>query len=386
MIYIRTGSQALTLLKIMSVVGEFPTGSMHLLGNERVYKALIRKMTTRQTYRLPQTDTEITGRMLSVLGKGRSKTIRLYNRTALPILTLLGAEEYYRDAYIKNNLSSNTSHRERNHRVAETVAMCMRAGMEYRPYALPTLQNEQLLTVVPKSPSFYLAKSLKQIGQIEQKKTMFTRLTGAIFTPGTVMAVYNTRDATMKWNGMGEFKAKHSLLEVARMNAGVSELNSAILLGQSDSVAMNTLLESDGTRRMEFRFDSIYRHVHFVPMNHFGIQLLRFLCVPDWNEKLMSLLFEPEVRSYNRGMFEYDALIEGRYVFSYLGSDLARLIRFREATRHQTGQFEVLCFPEQAPFLQEYLGKRIGIKTIDMALVDSKLCPERLTIKSQAPK
>ncbi len=379
MIYIRTGSQALTLLRILSVVGEFPTGSLHLLGSDRVYKALVHKMTTPQTYRLPQTDTDITGRMLSVSGKGRSKSIRLYKKTALPILTLLGAEEYYRDAYFKNHYSGGTAHRERNHRVAEAVAMCMRAGLEYRPYALPTLQNTQLMRVVPDYPSFYLSKSLKQIGQIEQNKTLFTRTVGAIFTPGTVMAVYNTRDATMKWNGMGEFKTMHSLLEVARMNAGVSELNSAILFGQSDSVAMNTLLESDQTRRMEFRFDSIYRHVHFVPMNHFGIKLLRLLSVPDWNEKLMSLLFEPELRSYNHGMFEYDALIDGRYVFSHLDSDLARLIRFREAFQHQTRPFEVLCFPEQVPFLQEYLGKSIGIKTIDMALVESELCPERRT-------
>ena len=377
MIYIRTGSQALTLLKIMSVVGEFPTSSLHLLGNERVYKALVHKMTTRQTYRLPQTDNEITGRMLSVLGKGGSKTIRLYNRTALPILTLLGAEEYYHDAYIKSNLSSNTSHRERNHRVAEAVVMCMRAGLEYRPYVLPSLQNKQLLKVVPEEPSFYLSKSLKQIGQIEQNKTLFTRMVGSIFTPGTVMAVYNTRDATMKWSGMGEFKTMHSLLEIARMNAGVSQLDSAVLLGQSDSVAMNTLLESDQSRRMEFRFDSIYKHVHFVPMNEFGIKLLRLLSVPDWNEKVMSLLFEPEVRSFNRGMFEYDAQIDGRYVFSHLGSDLARLIRFREAIQHQTGRFEVLCFPEQAPFLQDYLGKSVGIKTIDMDLVESELYPER---------
>lgn len=377
MIYIRTGSQAFALLKVLSVVGEFPTNSLHLLGKDRVYKALVHKMTTPQTYRLPQTDKDITGRMLSVSGKGRSKSIRLYKKTALPILTLLGAEEYYHDAYLKSNFSGGTYHRERNHRVAEAVSMCMRAGLEYRPYALPTLQNKQLLTVVPEYPSFYLAKSLKQIGQIEQNKTQFTRMVGAIFTPGTVMTVYNTRDATMKWNGMGEFKTLHSLLEVARMNAGVSQIDSAVLLGQSDSVAMNTLLETDQTRRMEFRFDSIYRHVHFVPMNAFGIKLLRLLSVPDWNEKLMSLLFEPETRSYNRGMFEYDALIDGRYVFSHLGSDLARLIRFREAVQHQTGQFEVLCFPEQAPYLQEYLGKSIGIKTIDMGLVESELCPER---------
>ncbi len=51
-------------------------------------------------------------------------------------------------------------------------------------------------------------------------KTIFTCLTGALFfSLGYCYAVYNTRDAVMKWSGMGEFKtARHE--ELARMNAG----------------------------------------------------------------------------------------------------------------------------------------------------------------------
>lgn len=376
MIYLRTGSQALSILTLLAVAGEYAVSSLHLLGNEQAVRTLVRKMTVSQTYRLPQTETEITGRMLQISGRGSGKSIRLYKKTALPILTQLGAGEYYHDAYIKNHYSGGTAHRGRNHRVAEAVAMCMRAGLEYRPYLLPPLQNERLLIRVPEKPSFYLSKSLKQIGGIEQNKTMFTRMVGAVFSRKAVYAVYNTRDATMKWNGMGEFKALHSLTETARMNAGVSAMDSAILFGQSDSAAMRTLLESDRSRRMEFRFDSIYRHVHFVPMNQFGNRLLRLLSIPDWNEKLLSLLFEPVDRSFNQGTFEYDALIDGRYIFSHLGSDLAGLIRFREASRFQNAKCEVLCFPEQVRFLREYLGEGIGIKTIDMDTVESELCPE----------
>lgn len=134
-------------------------------------------------------------------------------------------------------------------------------------------------------PSFYLAKSLKQVGGIEQNKTMFTRMVGAIFTPGAVYAVYNTRGAVMKWSGMGEFKALQNLIEIGRLNAGNVKTDAAILFGQSDEIALGTLIESDKSRRMELRFDSIYRHVHFVPMNDFGIKLLRLLSLPDWDEK-----------------------------------------------------------------------------------------------------
>jgi hypothetical protein len=81
---------------------------------------------------------------------------------------------------------------------------------------------------------------------------------------------------------MGEFKALHSLIEGARMNAGLQELDSAILLGESGDIALQTLLESDKSRRLELRFDGIYRHVHFIPMNANGIRRLRILTVPDW--------------------------------------------------------------------------------------------------------
>ena len=184
----------------------------------------------------------------------------------------------------------------------------------------------------------------------------------------------------MKWSGMGEYKALHSLIELARLNAGILEVDSAILFGQSGETALRTLLESDKTRRLEFRFDSIYRHVHFIPMNGDGIRQLRLLSAPDWKAQLLELLFEPEVRSYDRGLFEYDACVNGVNILSHLDGDIARLIRFRDAIENQTGRFEVLCFPHQTHFLREYLGGLASIKTIGMDSVEAELCPERRNV------
>lgn len=181
----------------------------------------------------------------------------------------------------------------------------------------------------------------------------------------------------MKWSGMGEFKALHSLMETSRLNADIGQVNGAVLLGQSEEVALKTLLESDKSRRMEFRFDSIYRHIYFIPMDGDGIRQLRLMTVPDWKEKLLDLLFDPEVRSYDRGLFEYDACMDGVYILSHLDGDIARLIRFREAVENQKGQFEVLCLPYQAQFLREYLGTLAGIKVIDIGLVETEINPER---------
>ena len=198
---------------------------------------------------------------------------------------------------------------------------------------------------------------------------MFTRTVGGLFFGEGCYAVYNTRNAVMKWSGMGEFKARLALTEIARLNAGVETVDSAILLGESEVTAMDTLLESERTHRTEFRFDSIYQHVHFVPLNQFGAKLMRLITVEDWNERLMDLLFEPSVRSYGRGSMEYDAYTNGKYVFSHLDGDLARLIRFRDALRIQGGTFEVLCFPDQTRLLREYLPPEVTLRIIPMSAV-----------------
>lgn len=378
MIHFRPGSQVWQLVTMLSFVGEFPYRSIHLLGNERVIKTLINKLTMPQTYHNPQTDTAMTCRLLTVSSKGSSKTVRLY-KSALPILEWIHSDayRYYLNAFWDHRFPGDSAHRERNHRVAEAASICMRAGMEARPYLLPTLQNRALLDIIPSEAAMYLAKDLKKIGEAELNKTMFTRMVGALFSHGNCYAVYNTRDAVMKWSGMGEFKTLHSLTETARMNAGISYVDSAILLGRSEEIALNTLIDSDKSRRLEFRFDSIYRHIHFITMNESGIRQLRLLSVPDWKEQLLDLLFEPESRSYNRGLFEYDAQVNGFYIYSHLDGDIARLVRFKEAIHNQTGQFEVLCFPHQMSFVREYLGNRVTLKTIDLDLVEAELCPER---------
>ena len=159
--------------------------------------------------------------MLTTSGRGNRRTIRLY-KSALSLLQALhpAALSWYLAATGGHRFSGSVSHVERNHRVAESVAICMGAGVETRPFLLPPLQKQAIRQVVPAYACFYPAKSVKQLDNTEMNKTIFTRLTGAIFSPGYCYAVYNTRDAVMKWSGMGEFKTARHLEELARMNAG----------------------------------------------------------------------------------------------------------------------------------------------------------------------
>ena len=85
-----------------------------------------------------------------------------------------------------------------------------------------------------------------------------------------------------------------------------SQADHALLLGESMDVALRTLQESK-IRGVELRFDRIYPHIHFIPMNQQGSRLLKILTLPDWNEALLSAIFPAEWRAIGPGTMEYDA-------------------------------------------------------------------------------
>ena len=372
------GSQVWQLSTLLSIVGEYPLGSRHLLGNKAVFKNLVHKLNRPQTFCNIETGDTMTCRLLSVSGDDRNRNIRLC-KVALPILDWISPEcqSYHLNSFRKHNFSSSVSHRERNHRIGEAVTMCMRAGIEARPFLLPELQNEAFVRVIPSEAVMYPSKDLKRLSEDEMSKTSFTRMVGALFACGTCYAMYNTRSATMKWSGKGEFKARDSLRDLSNMNAEISIVNSAILIGQSGTVALNTILESDKSQKQEFRFDSVYDHIYFIPLNEDGIRQLRILTVPDWKEKILNMLFDPEERSYNRGRFEYDAIVDDVYIYSYLDADIARLMRLHETLSALKRDVVVLCFAYQVSFLREYFGPMVELKVIDFDTVEDELGPDR---------
>ena len=374
MIHFRPGSQAGSLAAILSVVGEYPYSSLNLLGSAKHYRRTVKKLTEKDELYNSESGEKIFCKCLNLSGKGSGKTIRLY-KDALPILNWISpdAMEAYLYAFRNHRFPGNQNHIERNHRIAEAVAMCMRMGMEYRPYMLPKLQNEQLLSLIPNKTVFYPSRCLKHVGHNEMNKTMFTRMVGAVFSHHKCFAVYNTRNSVMKWNGMGEFKALHSLIEVSRMNANITSIDSAILFGQSDKVLLDTLMANDQNKRVEFRFDSIYRHIHFIPLDENGVRLLRLICLEEASKTLLDLLFEFDSIANGLGLFEYDAYVNQKYILSHLDGDVTRLIRFKEALLSNRYDSEVICFDFQADYVNAFLAGLATVKVIEMSLVETEL-------------
>jgi len=364
---IRNGSYAYTLLELLSVAGEIPVSVLAVLGKTRTIKAIVKKMQTPQKVLHEGKVLMDHVRLLRISGKGELKTIRLTSK-ALPLLDLLGstAREYYLEAFYGHKFPGTRSHVLRNHRVAEALALLMTVGVEIRQYSLPKLQKVKIAQVVQREPTFYTSRSVKDLEGAEMNKTMFTRFVGALFAADTVYAVYNTRDATMRWSGLGEFKTFHHITDLARMNSAVTGFDSAILIGHDAGVALRTLIDSDKTRRKEMRFDSIYHHIHYVPSSESGKNILRLLITPGWRETMQAAVFSDKMRIHGHAPIEADATSAGTYILCHLDCDIARLVRFRDAAVSMRGtQFEVICFPWQVAFLQGYLGKDIALKILD---------------------
>ena len=374
MVTVKAGSHVHQLLQLLAIAGEFPASSLHLLGNERVVKALIHRLESVQDIRFSLEGQVLHTKIFQASGYRDMRTIRL-NKGALPLLEGLhpNASKYYLRMTHNHSFSGNVHHVGRNHRVGEAIALAMMAGLEFRPYALPKLHQGVIAPIAFPKPGFYIARDIKGSEFDDMDKTMFTRVVGAAFYPGGCYAVYNTRNAVMKWSGMGEFRAKHFLSGLNRYNNSPNDVESALLLGNDPAVALQTIFESDKTKNMRksSRFDKTYQCVHFVPLNSDGIQLLKLLTLPDWNERVLDAIFESDERPKGYGFMEYDAVINGRYVLSHLDSDLARLIRFREGVRFENEtrpgkQFGVVCYSWQVEFIRAYLEDAVALRVIRM--------------------
>lgn len=355
MLYLRPDTYLHRLLTLLTVVGEYPYRSLSLLGNRRVLTTLVRSMQQPQLVQIADSS-PVSCRILSVSGHGAYKTIRLH-RSAFPILQRLypDALQTYLTVTHQHRFAGGPEHIGRNHRIAESAAMCMMAGIEIRPpliaplTATPTQQNME-------ASSFYLARFLKQ-DLTGLNKTIFTRVTGMLLGPTQSFALYNARQSKMKWNGMGEFKALQILRDVSYAMTGQAS-DSAVLFGASPDSLMLTDTQ---------RFDSIYPNIHFVPLDRNGISLLRLLCLPHAKERLQSLLFPPEMRCTDSHI-ECDAQTGNRYILSYLDGNIARLLRFKQATLFYGPKlnYEVICYPWQQPFVQSYMENHAVIRALPM--------------------
>ena len=379
----KPGSQLYRLVCLLSVAGEYPVKSLHLLGNKRMYRKLVKEGLSPITVRNSETgETLSLPRLFNLCGRGRTKTIRLY-AGAFPILTWFGEGEYYESITHGYSLPMNQSHLDRNHRVGEALAVCMDAGVEILPHNLPKLQiGRRAYLIASGSPFFLTSRAIKQIGgeDSEANKTKFTRMVGGLFNGNDCYCVFNTRDSVMKWSGEGEMKAKYNLQCIYEANSVKSDyIHSAIILGSSPEIAMGSIESTAKISRKEYRFDSQFWNIHYILLNEYGSRFLHFFTIPRWKEELLQILFDDEERTFGQCRFDYDALIpseEGnRHILSLLDCDLARLKRFKEALEAYPDVVgEIICYDWMVKYVQKYMeGSNAIIKQISFEFIEKEM-------------
>ena len=355
MITVRPGSHVRKLILLLATMGEMPMKAVRLLGSERSWKVLIYKLNDVQEFRLSDTDEQFRCRLISISGKGRLKSIRLY-KGALPLLEKLDprAYEYYLDAFSNHHFSGDERHIDRNHRVAEALIMAMRANMQCYPPNLPDVLGEEIQALDPEWPCFYIGRDLKKLNEGELNKTKFTRLVGLAVSQGRCHAVYNCRHKPMEWFGQGEYKARIHLSNILQASA-TSMIYSAILFGQDYSVVLESINKAYKFRKYKRRFDGIYKNIYFIPLNEFGIRLLKTLLVPDWDEIILDMLFLPQDRARkDYVMGDVDAVVGDEYALSILDGDISRLIRLKERMKRHLHRTTVICYPEQGEMVRQF--------------------------------
>ncbi|MBR5835689.1 MAG: hypothetical protein IKY66_05940, partial [Bacteroidales bacterium] len=344
-------------------------------GSEGYFNNLIYKHTRPDDYAFSNSDKIIHGQLFQLAGKAELKTIR-FHKTGLPILKHLNpiGYQHYLDTYDNHHLRTTEDRIIRNHRIAEAAVMCMNAGIEARSYIAPKLTKQYHQVIPFNDPAFYISKHLKKTDPDGFNKTKYARIVGALFYQTGCYSVYNLRDTMMKWKPESELKVKLDMTDICTMNTENQEVQSTIFFCSSYQTGFRVLQEWKSNSDLRTLFTTVYKHVHFIPINEFGVQLLKILTVPHWNERLLRMFFRNEDRSFGMGDMPYDAEMNGTYILSFLDSDFARLYLFR----NNIGKFPdrkwlVLCFQHQAMFLREYLGAGVRLKVIPMEKVMENL-------------
>ena len=152
------------------------------------------------------------------------------------------------------------------------------------------------------------------------------------------------------------------------------------MFGKDYDTALKMLEEMKRTRNMDNGLFNTFKDIFFVPMNDFGVRLLRVLTTWNWREQILDGLFDEEDRSFDRGSFTYDAHVNGEFQMSFLDGNIRRLFHFREAILNRDLKCRVVCYHEQVEFVQKYLGDLVSLRTGKVDTVENWLNIEPVSL------
>lgn len=380
MIHLNKDCHAFQLLSVLAVVGEFPLRSTELLGNKRMYRATIDAMNKKQVYindyTKERTD-EI--RVVSIVGKGYGRSVRLLS-SAKKLLEWTGLYEYYHNAYCQSNFPGGKAHKDRNFKIAETLAMCRLAGIEYNPSLLPSLvyregsisSSYQYKDNLPAVPAFYHVRNLKGDKNYEMKKVVFTRLTGALFVEKSCIPFYNLGNEIVNLWENAEVKMKDVIETLNIVNGGKSAAYRTIFFGTDIMNAVKTLrylYNKRTNKHKDYTGTQFYSKVYFLPLSKDGARYLRVFTVKDWETKILKALY-PKDHDWGN---EYWHNTEKTYYYSFLDFDIAGLLYIRKKVKETPFSYIIVCYKHQEDFVKKIFSKKIRTLIVDFESIEHVL-------------
>ena len=155
------------------------------------------------------------------------------------------------------------------------------------------------------------------------------------------------------------------------------DMSSAIIFGESMDVmkrCLEELRKEENIKKQNAPFlNKVYQNVHYIPLTEEGIRQFKIFLVHNWQEKILSALYQDFERSYGKGYFDYDAIVDGVYSFSFLDGNIVKLLKFMKEMNRKEKQFEILCFDFQEEFLRHFLDERVMIYPVAMEDVENAL-------------
>ena len=357
------------MLTVLTIAGEMPLVAASQAGSHEGYRKLFYELSKKQTIINTKTQEQIRVKLIQMSNQGNKRRCRLC-KNAIPILDWIGTRTYYEEMFPNNKLGGGSQKHFRNDMVAETIFLMLESDIEVLPTELPELRLSNRYNSFNGRSCFYSTRHIKRTLNKGINKIVSSRIVGALFSGNNVYAVYNTRSSPIKWKGMNELKTRFILTDLARINADVSECNSAIILGKDDKTILNSFFNNAECKDKDFRFDKIYQNVYAIPQSPRGIEMLQLFKIQNFQEKILAYMFEKKNRSINSG-YGWHAVVDGEYVFSYLDSNIAALSRFYETAKRgkDKKKFMVICYDFQEKFIKELFDGIASVATIPFQII-----------------
>ena len=387
MIRIKRGSHAYVLLCFMGLIGELPYKSLHLLGNAQTVRRVVEKMCVKEEYINDETKEVFEVKAFIQSGAGNKHTIRL-SKKALKLLDWVGMRKFYDDVTYNCNMPGDEVHVYRNHRMAEVLFMMYRAGANYLPTTIPILEYKGFDYSRVKSTCFYPSRLIKNMNEDESVKLKYILALGAVLSPYASYVVYNTRDKAMRWNGIGEQKARIIIDNLVGRNTKIEEMRSCLLFANNGQAILETLKNSLKKRAVKGKNGrwyretpvsvvDVYNHVHYIPLNETGIRMLRIMFLPNYQERIQNVIYTKPLLDNKWTIF--DGRNNDWYYINHFDGDIGKLYYLKGFLEVQPTKCTMVCFDFQYDYLKSYLGNLVNYKVFTIEQLE-----ELLKIKGQA--